>query len=468
MMLDSSASPQLEKPAEGPSPSLSHGLKQRHLSMIALGGVIGAGLFVGSGAGIAAAGPAIVLAFAAAGTIVMLVMRMLGEMSAARPVSGSFSVHAENEVGVWAGITSGWTYWVMLCCAVAAEATAAGRIMHSWIPDVPAYGWVAAFMALFCAMNLSAVKNFGEFEFWFATIKISAIVAFLAVAVLGVCGVLGHGGAPGTSNLTGHGGFFPTGGGGLVAGLLSSVFAYGGLETVTIAAAESDQPSRNVASAVRTAMYRISVFYICSMALIVTLVPWNDPRLLSGGPYVAVLQRLGIPGAADIMETVVLIALLSAINANIYGASRMAYSLVERGQGPGWLNRIHNGVPWRAVLASCGFGFFAVVAGVIWPTTVFTWLMDTTGIAVLVVWVFICVSQLRMRARLEREAPQLLTVRMWCYPYLTWTALSAIAAVFVLLATSKGGTEQLVPSAVLLALLAGAGLWKQRRGASGG
>lgn len=307
---------------------LSHGLKQRHLSMIALGGVIGAGLFVGSGAGIAAAGPAIILAFTLSGLLVMLIMRMLGEMSAARPASGSFSVHAEKEVGPWAGITAGWMYWVMLCCGVAAEATAAGKIVNGWIPGVSAWVWVGLFMVFFCASNLTAVKNFGEFEFWFATIKVAAIIAFLVLGTLGVAGVLGPG-APGTENLTGQGGFLPTGVSGLIVGLLASVFAYGGLETVTIAAAESDDPKRNVANAVRTAVWRIAIFYIGSMALVVTLVSWKDPSVVENGPYVTVLQHLGVPGAGTIMEAVVLIALLSAMNANIYGSSRMAYSLVS-------------------------------------------------------------------------------------------------------------------------------------------
>ncbi|GAA1232637.1 amino acid permease [Kitasatospora nipponensis] len=454
-------------PAPG-APQLAHGLKPRHLSMIALGGVIGAGLFVGSGAGIAAAGPGIILAFTLSGLLVMLVMRMLGEMSAAHPASGSFSVHAEREIGPWAGVTAGWMYWVMLCCGVAAEATAAGSIMNSWLPGVPGWAWVGVFMAFFCASNLTAVKNFGEFEFWFAAIKITAIVAFLVLGTLGVCGVLGAGGAPGTGNLTGHGGFLPHGGTGLVAGLLASVFAYGGLETVTIAAAESADPRRNVARAVRTAVWRIALFYIGSMALVVTLVPWNDARVVTEGPYVTVLQYLNVPGAAVVMKAVVLIALLSAMNANIYGSSRMAFSLVARGQGPRALAKVGGGVPRRAVLASCAFGFAAVLAGYWWPDTVFTWLMNTTGVTVLVVWLFIGAAQLRMRRRLEREAPELLTVRMWAYPYLTWVALAGVLGILALMTTTAGDREQLYAAGVLVALLSAAGYWHQRRGAARG
>ncbi|MFE4520295.1 amino acid permease [Kitasatospora sp. NPDC056783] len=455
--------PPAASPASGQQ--LTHGLKQRHLSMIALGGVIGAGLFVGSGAGIAAAGPAIILAFVLSGLLVMLIMRMLGEMSAARPASGSFSVHAEKEIGPWAGVTAGWMYWVMLCCGVAAEATAAGKIVNGWIPGVSVWIWVALFMVFFCTSNLTAVKNFGEFEFWFAAIKITAIIAFLVLGGLGVAGVIGPG-APGVENLTGQGGFLPRGTDGLIVGLLASVFAYGGMETVTIAAAESDDPKKNVANAVRTAVWRIAIFYIGSMALVVTLVSWKDPKVVADGPYVTVLSHLGVPAAGVIMQVVVLIALLSAMNANIYGASRMAYSLVGRGQGPKALAKVSGGVPRRAVLASCLFGFGAVLASKFWPDTVFTWLMNTTGVAILVVWLFICVSQLRMRRRLEREAPELLTVRMWGYPYLTWVALAGVVGILALMTTTSGNRDQLYAAGVLVTILSVVGLLKQRRDAA--
>ncbi|MGY5079705.1 amino acid permease [Streptomyces nigrescens] len=440
---------------------LSHGLKQRHLSMIALGGVIGAGLFVGSGVGIAAAGPAIVLLFMGTGALVMLIMRMLGEMSAARPSTGSFSVHAEEEIGSWAGTTSGWMYWLMLCAGVAAEATAAGTIMHSWVSFIPAYGWVGIFMVFFCASNLTAVKNFGEFEFWFSAVKVAAIVAFLVLGLLGILGVFGS--APGTSHLTGHGGFFPTGVAGLAAGLLTTISGFAGLETVTIAAAESDNPSRNVARAVRTAVWRIAVFYIGSMAVVVTLVPWNDPKVATDGPYVTVLDQLGIPAAGTIMQIVVLVALLSAMNANIYGSSRMAYSLVSRGQGPRFLGKVTRGVPAAAVLASCVFGFAAVIAGIVWPTTVFAWLLNIAGCSVLVVWSIVCLTQLKMRRRLERESPELLSVRMWGFPYLTWLTLAGILGVFAVMAANADGRHQLIGTAVVVAVLAGAGHLKQRR-----
>ncbi|WP_200886732.1 amino acid permease [Phaeacidiphilus oryzae] len=445
-------------PGEG---QLSRSLKRRHLSMIALGGVIGAGLFVGSGSGIASAGPSIVVAFALSGLLVMLVMRMLGEMSAAHPATGSFSVHAEREIGPWAGLTAGWMYWAMLTLGVAAEATAAGGIIHGWLPFLPAWGWVLVFMAFFCLTNCTAVKNYGEFEFWFAAIKVAAIVAFLVVGVLAICGVIDT--APGASNLTGDGGFMPHGAGGLISGILATAFAYGGLETVTIASAESDDPVRNVTGAVRTAMWRIALFYVGSMLVVVTLVPWNDPAVATDGPYVAVLDHLHIPAAGQIMNVVVLIALLSAMNANIYGSSRMAYSLVRRGQGPRALARVSGGVPRLAVIASCGFGFLAVLAGVLWPTTVFTWLMNMVGAAVLVVWGFIAVAQLRMRRRLEREAPERLVLRMWLFPVLSWVALLAVLAVLALMTLHQDTLTQLYFTGGLTAVLALLGVAAQRR-----
>ncbi|MFF9200638.1 amino acid permease [Streptomyces sp. NPDC014986] len=449
----------VETPPKADGASLSHGLKQRHLSMIALGGVIGAGLFVGSGAGIAAAGPSIVLAYALSGLLVMLVMRMLGEMSAARPSSGSFSAHAERAIGPWAGFTAGWSYWVLLCTAVGLEGIGAAKIVTGWLPGTPEWAWVALFMVVFCGTNLAAVRNFGEFEFWFAALKVGAITLFLGLGVLAVAGVLPGTDSPGTSHLTD---FLPNGGEGLVIGLLASVFAYGGLETVTIAAAESEDPVKGVASAVRTAMWRIALFYVGSMAVIVTLVPWDSPAVVEDGPYVAALDRLGIPGAGELMNVVVLVALLSAMNANIYGASRIGYSLVERGQGPKALGRVSGGVPRIAVLASCAFGFLCVLLSYWRPDDVFSWLLNMIGAVILVVWIFIAVSQLRLRRRLEREAEGKPAVLMWAYPWLTWVALAGMAAVLVLMAREPGTRAQLYSTGGMTLALAAAGYVRQR------
>ncbi|MFF3289585.1 amino acid permease [Streptomyces sp. NPDC003023] len=433
---------------------LTHGLKQRHLSMIALGGVIGAGLFVGSGAGIAAAGPSIVVAYTLSGLLVMLVMRMLGEMSAANPASGSFSVHAERAIGPWAGFTAGWAFWFLLCVAVGLEAIGAAGIMTGWFPDTPEWAWVALFMVVFCGTNLAAVKNFGEFEFWFAALKVGAIVLFLGIGVLAIVGVLPDTEAPGITNLTGGGGFMPNGTEGLIVGLLASVFAYGGLETVTIAAAESEHPVQGVAKAVRTAMWRIAVFYIGSMAVIVTLVPWHDKAVVDKGPYVATLDHLGIPAAGQIMNVVVLVALLSAMNANIYGASRMACSLVARGQGPQALGEVSGGVPRTAVVVSSFFGFLCVLLSYWRPEDIFMWLLNTIGAIILVVWFFIAVSQLLLRRRTEREAPEKLVVRMWLFPSLTLLSLAGMVTVFALMLREEETRLQLLGTGILTLVLA--------------
>ncbi|KAA6217679.1 amino acid permease [Streptomyces filamentosus] len=452
-------------PAEG----LSHGLKQRHLSMIALGGVIGAGLFVGSGAGIAAAGPSIVVAYAISGVLVMLVMRMLGEMSAANPASGSFSVHAERAFGPWAGFTSGWAFWFLLCVAVGLEGIGAANIMTGWFPGTPEWAWVLLFMVVFCGTNLAAVKNFGEFEFWFAALKVGAIVLFLGIGVLAITGLLpGTDDIPGTSNLLGDHGFFPNGSEGLIVGLLASVFAYGGLETVTIAAAESEHPVQGVAKAVRTAMWRIALFYIGSMAVIVTLVPWDDPAVVEKGPYVATLDFLGIPAAGQIMNVVVLVALLSAMNANVYGASRMARSLIARGQGPRAVGRTYGGVPRPAVLLSSVVGFGAVLLSYWSPDKAFIWLLNTIGAIILVVWFFIAASQLVLRRRTQREAPEKLVVRMWGFPYLTWVALAGMAGIFYLMAVEEGTRVQLYATGALTLVLAAVGFGLQKARAAQG
>ncbi|WP_433916732.1 amino acid permease [Streptomyces sp. NBC_01744] len=449
---------------------LSHGLKQRHLTMLGLGGVIGAGLFVGSGAGIAVAGPGIVVSYLIAGALAMLVMRMLGEMSAAIPASGAFSVHAERALGRWAGFSVGWLYWFLLVVVLAVEATAAAQIAHGWVPGVDQWAWVLAFMVVFTVTNLTAVKNFGEFEFWFAALKVTAIVIFLVLGLLAVFGLLPDTDPVGLTNLTGQGGFLPNGWGGVVSGVLTVVFAFGGLEVVTIAAAETDDPARAVGRAVRSAVVRILFFYVGSMLVIVTVLPWTAQQA-GLSPYVKVLDAIGVPSAGQIMNIVVFVALLSALNANLYGASRMVFSLAERGEGPRGLLKVSGnggggGVPRRAVLASVAFGFVSVLLNLKWPDSVFLYLLNSVGAVLLFVWGLIAASQLRLRRRLEREAPQALTLRMWCFPWLTWVTLAALVAVLVLMLTDDVARPQVLWSAGatgLVLLVAGARELRDRR-----
>ncbi|WP_327684190.1 amino acid permease [Streptomyces sp. NBC_00467] len=446
---------------------LAHGLKQRHLTMLGLGGVIGAGLFVGSGAGIAVAGPGIVLSYLIAGTLAMLVMRMLGEMSAAMPASGSFSVHAEKAIGRWAGFTVGWLYWFLLVVVLAVEATAAATIAHDWAPALPQWGWVLVFMVFFTLANLTAVRNFGEFEFWFAALKVGAIVLFLILGTLAVFGLLPDTDPVGLTHLTGDGGFLPGGWSGVISGVLAVVFAFGGLEVVTIAAAETDDPARAVGRAVRSAVVRILFFYVGSMLVIVTLLPWTAQQA-GLSPYVTVLDSIGIPQAGQIMNIVVFVALLSALNANLYGASRMVFSLAERGEAPRGLLRISGGgVPRRAVLASVAFGFVSVLLNLKWPDSVFLYLLNSVGAVLLFVWALIAVSQLRLRRRIEREAPGTLTLKMWAFPWLTWATLVAIAGVLVLMLTDDTARPQVLWSsgaAAAVLIVAGVRELRARRG----
>ncbi|UNO41996.1 amino acid permease [Streptomyces sp. MST-110588] len=434
-------------PGSGEREPLSAGLKQRHLTMLGLGGVIGAGLFVGSGAGISVAGPGIVVSYLIAGALAMMIMRMLGEMSSAMPASGAFSVHAERALGRWAGFSVGWLYWFMLVVVLAVEATGAARIAHGWLPSVPQWGWVLIFMVVFTAANLTAVKNFGEFEFWFATLKVAAIVLFLVLSLLAIFGVLPDTEPVGLSNLADQGGFLPNGWEGVVSGVLAVVFAFGGLEVVTIAAAESADPARNVARAVRNAVWRILFFYVGSMLVIVTLLPWWSMQP-GKSPYVAVLERIGVSGAGQIMNVVVFVALLSALNANLYGSSRMVFSLAERGEAPRALLKVsRGGVPVKAVFASVAFGFVSVLLNLKWPDSVFLYMLNAVGAVLLFVWGLIAVSQLRLRRHIERTAPEKLTLRMWGFPWLTWVVLAAMVTVLVLMVTDEGSRPQLLWSA---------------------
>ncbi len=247
-----------------PGSGLQAGLKNRHLTMIAIGGVIGAGLFVGSSSGIAAAGPGILLSYALVGTLVVLVMRMLGEMSAANPTSGSFSEHADRALGRWAGFSIGWLYWFFWVVVLAVEGTAGAKILSGWVPAVPQWGWALIVMLVLTASNLFSVGSYGEFEFWFAGIKVVAIAAFIIVGLLAIFGVLpgAHTDQASFANLTNHGGFLPHGPGAILTGVLLVVFSFMGSEIATLAAGESEDPQRAVTKATNSIIWRIGVFYL--------------------------------------------------------------------------------------------------------------------------------------------------------------------------------------------------------------
>jgi GABA permease len=433
--------------------------------MIAIGGVIGAGLFVGSGAAIQQAGPGILLAYAAAGLVVILVMRMLGEMAAANPETGSFSTYADKALGRWAGLTIGWLYAWFWIIVLGIEATAGAAIMHRWIPGVAQWEWALVLMVCLTLTNVASVKSFGEFEFWFASIKVAAIVIFLILGTAAVFGLIPGVEAPGLSNLTGRGGLFPNGGGAVMAGLLVVVFAFFGAEIATIAAGESANPVDAVKKAVKSTVWRILIFYIGSVAIVVTLLPW-DSTSVAKSPYVAVIERFGIPGAGTIMDVVVLTSVLSCLNSGLYTASRMLFSLSLRGDAPtSWRKVSKRGVPAAAVLASTTVGFITVGLNYIAPDTVFLFLANTSGAIALFVWLVIAVSQLILRRRMGPAAKQL-ELKMWAFPYLTWLTIGSIVALLIGMGILKETRESLWLSVALAGVVAGIGLYRYPKGSA--
>ncbi|MYW65722.1 amino acid permease [Streptomyces sp. SID8379] len=458
------SSPETQETPPG-GDGLKAGLKNRHLSMIAIGGVIGAGLFVGSGSGIAAAGPAILVSYALVGAMVVLVMRMLGEMAAARPSSGSFSAYADQALGRWAGFSIGWLYWFFWVVVLAVEATAGATILNGWIPAVPQWAWALIVMVVLTVVNLAAVGSYGEFEFWFAGIKVVAIAAFVIIGLLAVFGVLPGSDNPGAGfgHLTDAGGFFPKGPGAILTGVLMVVFSFMGSEIVTLAAGESEDPQKAVTRATNSVIWRIGIFYLGSIFVVLTLLPWNDPSIVKDGSYVAALNSIGIPHAGQVMDVIVLTAVLSCLNSGLYTASRMAFSLGQRGDAPkAFAKTTSRGVPRTAILGSVVFGFLAVWFNYQWPDTVFNFLLNSSGAVALFVWLVICFTQLKMRGMILREQPEKLVVKMWLFPYLTWATIAMISFVLVYMLTDDAGREQVLLSLLVAAFVVGFSLVREK------
>lgn len=433
--------------SDAPSPGLHRALRPRHISMIALGGIIGAGLFVGSGSVIHSAGALAIAAYAIGGAILVLVMRMLAEMAAARPALGSFSEYARLALGQWAGFTVGWTYWYFWVVVVAFEAVAGAEIVSLALPGVPLWVISAAIMALMTMVNLLSVRAFGETEFWFASIKVAAIVVFLALGVAGLLGLLPaqevHGVAVTADTIA------PAGLTGVLGALVVVVFSYFGAEIVTIAAAEAEDPVRAVRRTTASVAWRVIVFYVGSTTLIVLLLPWKDVSA-DASPFVALLDRLGVPGAAVAMQVVVLTAVLSVLNSGIYTSSRMLFALTRRGEAPRALaTTTRKGTPARAILLATLAGWLSVGVAYLAPDAVFSFLLNAAGSVALVIYVVIALSQLRLRRTLERSGDQL-PVRMWAYPYLTWATLlllGGIVTAMLVLPDARGqlGTGLIAP-----------------------
>ncbi|GAA1560968.1 amino acid permease [Kribbella hippodromi] len=450
-----------------PSTPLRSALGNRQMTMIAIGGVIGADLFVGSGKAIGSAGPGVLIAYLGVGLIVILVMRMLAELAVAKPETGSFSSYATRELGPWAGLSVGWLYAYQWCITVGFEAIAGAAIAHRVLPGIPS--WLAAFvfMAVLIAVNLAQVANFGEFEFWFALVKVVAIVAFILLGLAALFGLVPGFHSPGLSNFTAHGGFLPEGNTAVLLATLVVFFSFFGTEVVTIAAGEAVAPVEAVRRGMNSVVWRILVFYIGSIFIVLALLPWNDNKVTQS-PYVAVLERLGIPGAAGVMDVVVLTAVLSCLNSGIYASSRMVFALGRSGEAPRLFARTsRNGVPVAAVLLASSIGLITVVANYFIPTeAVFNFLLDSSGAVAVVTYLCITATHYRGRRRLDREAPGSLTLKMWAFPYLTLLVGAALIAIIAGMALSASTRRSLLLTLLVTAITVVAGVIRQRRTAT--
>ena len=442
---------------------LGQGLKQRHVTMLSIAGVIGAGLFVGSGHAIAEAGPAVLLAYGAAGTLVVLVMRMLAEMAIASPDTGSFSTYADRAIGHWAGFTIGWLYWWFWVLVIPLEANAAATILHAWFPGVAIWAFTLVITLLLTVTNLFSVKNYGEFEFWFALIKVIAIVAFIVLGAAAVFGWVPGSRVSGVSHLVDTVGFMPNGMGAVVAAMLTTMFSFMGTEIVTIAAAESKDPGQQITKATNSVIWRIFLFYLVSIFLVVALVPWNDARLAQVGSYQTVLDLIGVPNAKLIVDLVVLVAVTSCLNSALYTASRMLYSLGKRGDAPSAAQRTsRSGTPVVAVLLSTAAAFLAVFANYVAPAQVFDFLLASSGAIALLVYLVIAVSQLRMRHKRTANGEQI-AFKMWLFPGLTWAVIVFIIGVLTVMALQPAHQVEIIATGLLTIAVVAAGLLVDRR-----
>jgi len=404
--------------------------------MIAIGGIIGAGFFVGSSVAIGKAGPAAVLTYVLCGVVIILVMRMLGEMATANPSTGSFAEYARIALGGWAGFSVGWLYWYYWVIVVGFEAVAGAKVITYWF-HAPLWLLSLILMILMTATNLFSVASYGEFEFWFAGIKVAAIVTFLIIGALYVLGLWPHRHAD-FSNLHSHGGFFPHGVHGVFATIVVVIFSMVGAEVATIAAAETPDPQHAVQRATNAVAARIAIFFVGSIFLLVVILPWNSVQA-GTSPFVAALKQIGIPGADHVMNAIVLTAVLSCLNSGLYSASRVLFVLAGQREAPAQMVKISSrGVPYIAIVCSSVVGFLSVIMSGIAPNTVFLFLLNSSGAIVLFVYLLIAVSQIVLR---RKTPPEKLRVKMWFFPALSILTVAGIVAVLVQMAfdsTARG------------------------------
>lgn len=445
------------------SDGLVRALSHRQIQVMAIGGAIGVGLFLGSGKAIDDAGPAVLLCYLLAGAVVFLILRALGEMAVARPVSGSFASYAEELIGPWAGFATGWTYWLMWTTTVMAEVTAVGIYVQFFFDGVPQWLPALASVATLLVANLASVRVFGETEFWFALIKIVAILAFIASGVAIVAfGVGSLGEQAALSNLWAHGGFFPEGVGGLLAALQIVTYAFLGIELIGVLAGEARDPERELPTAINRVIWRISLFYVGAILVILMLIPW-DQVSAQASPFVVAWESIGIGAAAGILNGVVITSALSSSNSGIFASARMLYSLSGSRAAPRALHALsRTRVPARALLVSGAALGAGVLVNVLDPDRAFVYITSVATVAVLWVWAMIAVSHLRYRGRQRAEGSAPGGFRMPGSPWTNYAVLAYIALVAVLLAVTPDQRVAVVAGAVWAALLA-LGWWRISR-----
>ncbi|KAF6663787.1 aromatic amino acid transporter AroP [Pantoea sp. EKM101V] len=416
--------------------ALKRGLKNRHIQLIALGGAVGTGLFLGSASVIESAGPAVILGYAIAGFIAFLIMRQLGEMVVEEPVAGSFSHFAYKYWGNFAGFASGWNYWVLYVLVAMAELTAVGKYIQFWWPDFPTWASAAIFFVMINAINLTNVKVFGEMEFWFAIIKVVAVIGMILFG--GWLLFSGNGGPQATvRNLWEQGGFFPHGIGGLVTVMAIIMFSFGGLELVGITAAEADNPEVSIPKATNQVLWRILIFYIGSLAVLLSLMPWS--RVTSEvSPFVFIFHELGDAMVANALNVVILTAALSVYNSCVYCNSRMLFGLAQQGNAPKSLLKVdRRGVPVLTILVSAVATALCVLINYLMPGEAFGLLMSLVVSALVINWAMISLAHLKFRRKKDQQG---VTTRFKAllYPTGNWICLIFLAAILVLMATTPG------------------------------
>lgn len=420
----------------GASGRLARSLATRHVTMISMGGIIGAGLFVGSSAAIAAAGPAVVLSYLIAGVLVLLIMRMLGEMAVAQPQVRSFSEFARAGLGDRAGFLAGWLYWYFWVVVIPIEAIAGANLLHTWIA-LPVWTLGVGLMALMTAINLLSARSFGECEFWFASIKVAAIVVFIVAAAAYAFGWTTPNRLSTFSNLVNWGGFAPSGSVAVLAGVTTVFFAITGAEITMVAAAESVEPARAIAQLTGSVIMRILIFYVGSIFLIVAVVPWT--QVVAGqSPFTLALVTMGMTWAGTAMSLVILTAVLSCLNSAFYVCSRVLFVLAEHGDAPKSLVKLNaRQVPARSVLMGAIAGLLGIMANEYAHKTVFAFLVNAAGALIVFVYMLICLAQIRLRRQRERAGATEPALKMWLFPWASYVAIGGMVAVLVAMAATR-------------------------------